>query len=86
MRQPTCFFCFLMICSGMVWPAGGKAQKIKKNEPDAIAEQLTRITRRYHDSISRISHYYRTQWKYTRPDTLANPYYFHLLTGNCAVP
>lgn len=80
MRQPTCFFCFLMICSGMVWPAGGKAQKIKKNEPDAIAEQLTRITRRYHDSISRISHYYRTQWKYTRPDTLANPYYFHLFS------
>lgn len=57
-----------------------RAQKSKKGEKNIISSKINQIAKNYGDTISHLSQYYKTKWKYSKSDTLANPFYFHLFS------
>lgn len=79
MNYRICFFCFFILME-CFFPHISMAQKSKKGEKNFISNKINRIAKNYEDSISFMSQYYKKKWKYSKSDTLANPFYFHLFS------
>lgn len=78
MNYWTCFFYIILM--GVMFPDMSRAQKSKKGEKNIISSKINQIAKKYGDTISHLSQYYKTKWKYSKSDTLANPFYFHLFS------
>lgn len=65
---------------GVMFPNMSRAQKSKRGEKNIISSKINQIAKKYGDTISHLSQYYKTKWKYSKSDTLANPFYFHLFS------